>query len=95
MLGNPDLAGGLSAPASADLGATIGSNSHSSRFVKLVLGGGLLLALLIVGLAFAPAWVLPRSLLLRMEGHHDDLVFGGIATALSIGFGLVIAFLLS
>jgi hypothetical protein len=34
-------------------------------------------------------------LILRVDGHHDDLVFAGIAMAVSIGFGLVIVVLLS
>jgi hypothetical protein len=96
VVGNPDLAGGLVRPVKPTLSGASVSNSHTSpTFVKLVLVAALALALLVVGLAFVPERVLPRSFLLRVDGHHDDLVFGGIATAVSIGFGLVIVFLLS
>ncbi|HYX89750.1 MAG TPA: hypothetical protein VE753_10305 [Gaiellaceae bacterium] len=95
VLGNPDLMGGLATAADADLFAGAGGSSHRSPFIEVALGAALLLALLAVALACAPAWALPRSVVVPISAHHDDLLFGGILTAASIAFGLVLVFLLS
>jgi hypothetical protein len=93
---NPDLDGGFVASLGPGVSATVNDPSVVSPGVlKLALGAVLLLSLALVALALAPPWLLPRPLLLRVHGHHDDFVVGSIAIALSIGFGLVIVFLLS
>jgi hypothetical protein len=93
---NPDLDGGLVASLGPGVSATVSDPSAVSwRILQLTLGAVLLLSLALVALALAPPWVLPRPLLFRVLGHHDDFVVGGIAIALSIGFALGIVFLLS
>jgi len=67
----------------------------SSSFLTLALAGALVLSLLVVGLALAPPWLLPRPLELRLYGRHEDLLVGGLATTLSIGFGLLIVLFVS
>jgi hypothetical protein len=58
--------------------------------MPILLAAALALSLLVVALALTPPTVLPRSFGLTMYERRDSLVFAGLATALSIGIGLLI-----
>jgi hypothetical protein len=45
---------------------------------------------MVVAVALTPPWVLPRPVGAVVYDRRDLLVFAGIATALSIGLGLLI-----
>jgi hypothetical protein len=94
VVGNPDLEGLATIPLST-VSTAVPSSSSSPRLLELGLGLALGLSLLAVCLALAPPWALPRPLLLHVYRHHDDLVFGGLAMALSLGFGILIALMAS
>jgi hypothetical protein len=74
------------------LGPTVATanSSSSATLVPIVLAAALGLSLILVGLALAPPWVLPRPVGIVVYERRDPLVFAGIATALSIGLGLLI-----
>jgi hypothetical protein len=69
--------------------ASVGSSS-SSTLLPILLGVGLGLSLMVVAVALTPPWVLPRPVGAVVYDRRDLLVFAGIATALSIGLGLLI-----
>jgi hypothetical protein len=71
--------------------ASVGSGS-SSTLLPVLLGVGLGLSLLVVAVAMTPPWVLPRPVGAVVYERRDSLVYAGIATALSIGVGLLITF---
>jgi len=77
--------------ASSVVPATAASSAHSSRFVPLLFGLALGLALLVVLLGLAPPWVLPGPVLALVYNRRDALIFGGFATAAGLGLGLAIA----
>jgi hypothetical protein len=71
--------------------ASVDSRS-SSTLLPILLGVGLGLALLVIAVALTPPWVLPRPVGAVVYERRDSLVYAGIATALSIGVGVLIAF---
>jgi len=66
------------------------SSAPSSSVLPLLLGIALGLSLIVVGIALTPPWALPRAVGIVVYEQRDQLVYGGIATALSIGLGLLI-----
>lgn len=66
------------------------SSGSSSSLLPLLLGIALGLSLVVVGVALTPPWALPRPVGIVVYEQRDQLVYGGIATALSIGLGLLI-----
>ncbi len=93
---HPDIAGGPGATLRPAASPVAVSMSHgSSSFLKLALAAALVLSLLVVALALAPPRLVPEPLELRLYGRHEDLIVGGLATALSIGFGLLIVLFVS
>jgi hypothetical protein len=66
------------------------SSGSSSSLLPLLLGIALVLALMVVGVALAPPGALPRPVGIVVYEQRDQLVYGGIATALSIALGLLI-----
>jgi hypothetical protein len=96
VIRNPDLDGGVVALLAPGVRAGAGNAGASSpRVMNLTLGAVLVLSLVVVAGALASRWLLPRPLVLRAYGHHDDFVVGVIAVALSVGLALAIVFLLS
>jgi hypothetical protein len=91
VVGNPDLEGLGTIPVTA-LPTATDTSSSSPRLLELGLGAAFGLSLLVVALALAP-WALPRPLAVPVYRHHDNLVFGGLAMALSLGFGILITFM--
>jgi hypothetical protein len=71
--------------------ATAASSARPSRFVPLLFGLVLGLALFVVLLGLAPPWVLPGPVLALVYNRRDALIFGGFATAAGLGLGLAIA----
>ena len=69
--------------------ATLTSGSSSS-LLPLLLGIALVLSLIVVGLAMTPPGALPRPVGIVVYEQRDSLVYGGLATALAIGLGLLI-----
>jgi hypothetical protein len=69
--------------------ATASSRSFSP-LLALVLVSALALALAIVGIAVTPSRALPRAVGMVVYERRDSLIYVGIATALSIGLGLLI-----
>jgi hypothetical protein len=96
-LGNPPPPPEIQQSGPATLGptvvpvASVGSSS-SSTLLPILLGVGLGLSLLVVSIAVTPPWVLPRGVGAIVYDRRDSLVYAGIATALSIGVGLLIIF---
>jgi hypothetical protein len=76
-------------PATPASVSSAGSGS-SSVVLPLLLGIVLGLSLSAVAIALTPASVLPRPVGIMVYEWRDLLVFAGIATALSIGLGLLI-----
>jgi hypothetical protein len=67
-----------------------GSDSFSV-VLPLLFGIALGLSLSAVAIALVPAWILPRPVDIMVYERRDLFVLAGIATALSIGLGLLIA----
>jgi hypothetical protein len=66
------------------------SSGSSSTLLPILLGVGLGLSLIVVAVALTPPWVLPRPVGAAVYERRDSLIYAGIATALSIGLGLLI-----
>jgi hypothetical protein len=47
------------------------------------------LSLIVVAIALTPPWALPRSVGIVVYEQREQFVFGGIATAMGIGLGLL------
>ena len=71
--------------------ADLSSSDGSSRLLPLLLAIGLGASLLLVGLAATPLWMLPRRMVGPVYEHREAVLFGGIATAVGIALGLLIA----
>jgi hypothetical protein len=69
------------------------STSSSSSTLPLLLGIALGLSLLAVALAATPPWLLPRQMAGPVDEHREAVMFGGMAIAISIGIGFMIAVL--
>lgn len=65
-------------------------SSGSSTLLPLLLGIALGLSLVVVGIALTPPWFLPRPVGVAVYERRDGLIYAGVATALSIGLGLLI-----
>jgi len=66
------------------------SSGSSSSLLPLLLGIALVLSLIVVAIALTPPWALPRSVGIVVYEQREQFVFGGIATAMGIGLGLLI-----
>jgi hypothetical protein len=72
--------------------ATVAASSSSSMLLPLVLGIALGLSLMIVGVALTPARAMRKgSVAAVVEDRRESLLYTGVAVALGIGLGLVIA----
>jgi hypothetical protein len=69
--------------------ASVGTHS-SSTLLPILLAAALGLSLIVVAVALTPPWVLPRTFGAVVYERRDSLIYAGIATALSIGVGLLI-----
>jgi hypothetical protein len=69
--------------------ASADSDSFSS-LLPIVLVGALGLALILIAVALTPSWALPRTVGAVLYERRDSLIYAGIATAVSIGLGLLI-----
>jgi hypothetical protein len=90
----PEIVAGVPSLLSVE-GVGAGSSGSSSRLLPLALVIALGLALLMVAIALTPPWVLPRTVGVAVYDRRDSFVYAGIATALSIGLGLLITVALS
>jgi len=74
------------------LGPTVASirSGSSSSLLPLLLGIALGLSLIVVAIALTPPWALPRSIGIVVYEQREQLVYGGLATAIGIGLGLLI-----
>ena len=66
------------------------SSGSSSSLLPLLLGIALVLSLIVLGIALTPPGLLPRPVGIVVYEQRDQLVYGGIAIALSIALGLLI-----
>ena len=83
-------------PAAAGFGALASSQSvgtGSSDLLRLLLVAGLVLSVLLVGMAATPPWALPRHMGAVVCDHRDALFTGGLVTAAGITVGLAITLL--
>jgi len=91
----PELSGVLGVKGGTrDLGPPYVSLPHPPGVVgqlAAALGIALGLSLLVVGLGLTPAWMLPRPLGILAYERRDQLVYGGVASAVGIGLGMAIA----
>jgi hypothetical protein len=87
----PEITQGRPVPLAATVvpAASLGSGS-SSILLPLLLGIALGLSFIVIAIALTPPWALPRSVGIVVYEQRDQFVYGGIATALSIGLGLLI-----
>ena len=85
----PEILAGPAFAATVEPIASVSSGS-SSTLLALGLVIALGVALLVVAIALTPPWVLPRPVGIAVYERRDSLVYAGIATALSIGVGLLI-----
>ncbi len=65
-------------------------SSASLGGLAVVLGIVLGLSLLVMAVALTPPWILPGPVGALVYDRRDYLFYGGVATALSIGLGIVI-----
>jgi hypothetical protein len=64
---------------------------HWPRALQFVLGFALALVLLVVGVAAAPPWALPRPVFDQVDGRREPLIFSAFTVlALALGVGVVI-----
>ena len=64
------------------------------RALLFVLGFALALVLLVVGVAAAPPWALPRPVFDQVDGRREPLIFSAftvLALALGVGFVVLLA----
>ena len=71
------------------------TTSPPSSMLPLVLGIALGLSLMIVGVAFAPAWAMRESFAVVVEDRRETLLYTGVAVWLAVGLGLGISLVLS
>lgn len=69
------------------------TSEDGSSLLPLLLGVALGFSLLVVAITATPPWMLPRQLVMPVYEHREAVMFGGLATAISIGLGLVVALL--
>jgi hypothetical protein len=69
------------------------STNRSSNSFALLLGVALGLSLLVIVVAATPPAMLPRQIAQPVYEHRDAIIYGAVATAISIGLGLAIALL--
>lgn len=85
----PEILAGPAFASTVEPIASVGSGS-SSKLLPLGLVIALGVALFVIAIALTPPWVLPRPVGIAVYERRDSLVYAGIATALSIGVGLLI-----
>lgn len=59
------------------------------RALQFVLGVALALVLLVVGVAAAPPWALPRPVFEHVDGRREPLIFSAL-TVLGLTLGVVV-----
>ena len=59
------------------------------RALQFVLGVALALVLLVVGVAAAPPWALPRPVFEQVDGRREPLIFSAL-TVLALALGVVV-----
>jgi hypothetical protein len=69
------------------------TSEDGSSLVPLLLGVALGVSLLVVVLTATPPWMLPSQMVTPVYEHRETVMLGALATATSIGLGLVIALL--
>jgi hypothetical protein len=79
--------------ASEPVSATVSAVDTSSSLLPLALGAALGLALLVVAVAATPPWVVPRQMNVLVYEHREPVIVWGLAMAISIGLGLLVALL--
>jgi hypothetical protein len=72
-------------------GPVASSARGSVSSVALLLGLALCLSLLVVAVAAVPPWMLPRQMVRPVYEHREGVMAGGVAIAISLVIGLVIA----
>jgi hypothetical protein len=84
---------GPSVVAADPVSATVSSVEPTSHLLPLLLAAALGLALLVVAVAATPPWVVPRQMNVLVYEHREPVIVWGLATAISIGLGLLVALL--
>ncbi len=69
------------------------STKRSSNSFALLLGVALGLSLLVIVVAATPPAMLPRQIAQPVYENREAIMYGAVATAISIGLGLAIALL--
>jgi len=70
-----------------------GSGGGTSDLLRLLLIAGLVLSVLLLGMAATPPWALPRHMGAVVYDHREALLTGGLVTAAGITVGLAITLL--
>jgi hypothetical protein len=84
------LQSGPGAFRSTAVSATDVSSRSSRDLLPLALAIALAASLMLVAVALTPPRVLPRPVGILLYERRDSLLYAGVATALSIGLGLLI-----